>query len=82
MKKSFAILFTLAFHIFVNGQNQVTETTSAIQLIETIINRTAAEKIENTVDTIKEGNPKTEIKGNNHFVEYRSSYWSYSKKET
>jgi len=63
MKKLFAILILLNLPIFLAGQNASTKAKSAKDLIETIIDKTGAEKVQNTVDIIKEGNADIEVKG-------------------
>lgn len=64
MKALFSVIFTCALAITAMGQNVSTTTEfSAGQLIETIIKETASELVPNTVDTIKEGSPETQVKG-------------------
>jgi putative NIF3 family GTP cyclohydrolase 1 type 2 len=59
-----AIMFTIAFSVSLVGQTSVSGTnTSAADVIAAIIKNTAAGTIPNTVDIIKEGDPKTLVKG-------------------
>jgi putative NIF3 family GTP cyclohydrolase 1 type 2 len=55
--KIFVIIIAIFITVPANGQN------SAGQIIETIIKKTGSPKIPNTVDVIKEGNPKTPVTG-------------------
>lgn len=63
MRTLFSLLFILTLPILLTGQNATKTSKSAEQLIETIIEKTGAEKVPNTVDVIKEGNADTKIKG-------------------
>jgi len=60
MKILFSLLACL-FPLFLMGQNSSTST--AGQLIDTIIKNTGATPVPNTVDIIKEGNPETKVTG-------------------
>src|SRR5665647_3363736 len=62
MKTSSIILSILLFAIFsvLNGQNSHA---NAEQVIAAIIKNTSSQVIPNTVDVIKEGDPKTEVTG-------------------
>lgn len=55
--KVFALIIAIPFTVQVCGQN------SAGQIIETVISKTGSQKIPNTVDVIKEGNPETPVTG-------------------
>ncbi|WP_425234321.1 Nif3-like dinuclear metal center hexameric protein [Ulvibacterium sp.] len=64
MKISFHLCILSAFSILFLGQwtsGQMTVTSR--ELIETIIQRTGAERLSKTVDVIKEGNPETPVRG-------------------
>lgn len=63
MRKLFAILLTTTLSTFSIGQKQVKAIKSAAELTALIIDKTGAEKVENTVDVIKEGNSHTQVKG-------------------
>ena len=66
--KALSIIFTFLLIIIcsglVNGQNaQNVDKTTAEQVIATIIKNTGSSVIPNTVDVIKEGDPKTPVTG-------------------
>jgi len=63
MRILFSLILIIALPLFVKGQNTTKTVKSAAQLIQTIIKKTGAEKVANTVDIIKEGSADTEVKG-------------------
>lgn len=64
MKTTFLLIFINAFPIILAGQEITTNKhVTADRLIETIIAKTEAEIVPNTVDVIKEGNPETKVTG-------------------
>ncbi len=56
-------LLAILIPVQLTGQNNQDKTKSASAVIETIISHTGAQKIPNTVDVIKEGNPETPVTG-------------------
>lgn len=63
MRTLFSLILILSLPALAKGQDATKTVRSAGQLIETIIEKTGAEKVANTVDVIKEGNADTEVKG-------------------
>ncbi len=64
MKTIFHFIIFMALPIALAGQQAKKQgAKNAIQLIETIVDRTEAQIVPNTVDVIKEGSPNTQITG-------------------
>ena len=62
--KTLATLFLCMISVLLSGQNSPKRNPhTAGQLIQTIIDKTGADKIPGTVDVIKEGNPDTPVTG-------------------
>lgn len=63
MRTLFSLILIFTLPVLARGQNAINAVKSAGELIETIIEKTGAEKVANTVDVIKEGKPDTKVKG-------------------
>lgn len=63
MRTLFSLILILVLPFLLEAQDASITGKSAQQLIESIIEKTGAEKVVNTVDTIKEGKADAEIKG-------------------
>jgi putative NIF3 family GTP cyclohydrolase 1 type 2 len=65
--KSISFVFLIMFAMILSGtlraQNSQIKTETAEQVISAIIKKTGSNIISNTVDVIKEGDPKTQVKG-------------------
>lgn len=63
MRTLFSLTFIFVLPLFLRAQDATKTIKSAGDLIETIIEKTGAEKVQNTVDLIKEGSGDTDVKG-------------------